>query len=119
MAAHITADVPSGPVPAQRRPERYLFLARFKATDTISGMQIEGLTTDLSEGGCCVMTRKGPFSPGTQILLEIAKNETLLSVNATVIYNLKDQIMGLCFAEMSADQKATVAAWIKAAIPPH
>jgi hypothetical protein len=80
-------------------------------------MQIEGLTTDLSEGGCGVVTRKGPFSAGTQVLLEIAKSDVSLVTNATVIYNLKDQLMGLCFAEMTAEQKATLASWIRAAVP--
>jgi hypothetical protein len=84
-------------------------------------MQVEGLTTDLSEGGCGVLTRKGPFSTGTPILLEITKNGVSLLTNATVVYNLRDQIMGLCFAEMSCEQAATLAGWIKSAIPeqPH
>src|SRR6202035_3135611 len=33
-----------------RRP-RYAFVATVKATDVVSGMQLVGLTTDLSEGG--------------------------------------------------------------------
>jgi hypothetical protein len=99
------------------RSTRYLFIARFKATDTISGMEIEGLTADLSEGGCGVVTRKGPFSAGTQVLLEITKGTVSLVTGATVIYNLRDQLMGLCFSEMAADQKATLASWIRAASP--
>jgi hypothetical protein len=80
-------------------------------------MQIEGLTTDLSEGGCGVVTRKGPFSAGTRVLLEITKGGVSLVANATVIYNLKDQLMGLCFGEMAPEQKATLASWISAASP--
>ena len=78
-------------------------------------MQVEGLTTDLSGGGCCLLMRKGPFSAGTPILLEITKNGVLLSTNATVVYNLRDQIIGVCFGEMSREQTATVAGWIKTA----
>jgi len=81
-------------------------------------MQIQGLTTNLSDGGCCVATRKGPFSPGTQILLEITKNGVSLLTHATVVYNLKDQFMGICFSEMPSDQTAILAGWIKAAIAP-
>ena len=91
---------------SQTRRPRYPFVAFAKATDVISGMQLVGLTTDLSEGGCRISTRKGPFSEGTRILLEIAKNGVSLLTNATVVYNLKDQFMGICFDKMPPDQAA-------------
>ena len=97
-----------------RRP-RYPFVATAKATDAVSGMQLVGLTTDLSEGGCRLSTKKGPFSEGTRILLEITKNDVTLLSYATVVYNLKDQFMGICFEEMPPDQAAILAGWIKAA----
>jgi hypothetical protein len=117
MAAPDTPEVSEEQVQNTQRSVRYLFIAKFKATDTISEMQIEGLTTDLSEGGCGVVTKKGPFSAGTQVLLEITKGGVLLLTNATVIYNLKDQLMGLCFGEMAPEQKATLASWIQGASP--
>ena len=97
------------------RRTRYPFVATVKATDAVSGMQLVGLTTDLSEGGCRMSTRKGPFSEGTQIRLEITKNDVSFLTNATVAYNLKDQFMGICFEEMAPEQMAILAAWIKAA----
>ena len=100
-----------------RRP-RYPFVATVRATDLHSGMQLVGLTTDLSEGGCRVSTRKGPFSEGTRILLEITKNGVSLTTNAAVVYNLKDQFMGICFEEMPPDQADILTGWIKAAIAP-
>jgi len=103
--------------PEPKRPTRYAFVARIKATDLISGMQLDGLTSDLSEGGCCVMTRRAPFSPTTQILLQITKGGVSLSTNATVIYNLKDEVMGLRFDDMPPDQELILNRWIKAAIP--
>jgi hypothetical protein len=90
-------------------------VAVVKATDAVSGMQLVGLTTALSEGGCGISTRKGPFSEGTRILLEITKNDVTLVTNATVIYNLKDQFMGIRFEEMAGEQAAILAGWIKAA----
>lgn len=117
MAVPDTPEDSAEQVRNTQRSIRYLFIAKFKATDTISEMQIEGLTTDLSEGGCGLVTRKGPFSPGTQVLLEITKGEVSLLTNATVIYNLKDQLMGLCFGEMAPEQKAILASWISAASP--
>ncbi len=103
--------------PTGRAP-RYAFVATVKATDLHSGMRIQGLTTNLSDGGCCVATRKGPFSAGTHILLEITKNGVSLLTKATVVYNLKDQFMGICFEEMPPDQAAILAGWIKAATSP-
>jgi hypothetical protein len=99
-----------------KRAPRYPFVARVKATDVVSGEQVEGLTTDLSHGGCGVATRRAPFSPGTQVLLEIAKNGVSLRTDATVIYNAKDLVMGLRFEEMPSDQAAILAGWIKAAL---
>src|SRR5256885_4833275 len=87
-----------------KRLARYLFVARVTATDAVSGTRLEGRTPDLSEGGGCVLTRRGPFSPGTGVLLEIAKNDVSLRTGATVVYNLKDPILGLCFAELPPDQ---------------
>jgi PilZ domain len=117
MAAYVSPDVPSNQASALQRSPRYLFIAKFRVTDAISGMQAEGLTTDLSEGGCCLLMRRGLFSAGTPILLEITKNGAVLSTNATVIYNLRDQIIGVCFAEMSREQTAIVTGWIKTATP--
>jgi len=118
----VTRNVPGEETPlgpsetfTPTRRARYPFVATVKATDAVSGMQLVGLTTDLSEGGCRMSTRKGPFSEGTRILLEITKNGVSLLTNATVVYNLKDQFMGICFEEMRSDQVAILAGWIKAA----
>jgi c-di-GMP-binding flagellar brake protein YcgR len=85
------------------------------ATEVDSGKRIHGLTMDLSEGGCCILTRTAPFSEGTRIRLEITKNGVSFFTNATVVYNLKDQFMGLRFEEMPPDQAAIIASWLKAA----
>lgn len=114
MATYVSADVPTEHASTQRSP-RYVFIAKFKATDAISGKQVQGLTTDLSEGGCCLMMRKGPFSPGTPILLEISRNGVLMSTKATVVYNLKDKIIGVRFEEMTVGAAAIHEGWIKAA----
>ena len=99
-----------------RRVARCPFVARAKATDAVSGMQLDGLTTHLSEGGCCLMTRRAPFSQGTPILLEITKDGVSLRTQAFVVYNLKDQFMGLCFVEMPSSQAAILAGWMKGAM---
>jgi len=50
--------------------------------------------------------------------LKITKNGVALVTNATVDYNLKDQLMGICFEEMPPDQAAILADWIKVATAP-
>jgi hypothetical protein len=100
----------------EKKAPRYPFVARVKVMDEASGMQLEGLTTNLSESGCCVATRRAPFSPGTRILLEITKNGVSLLTNAAVVYNLKDQFMGIRFEKMPPEQAAIVAGWIETAI---
>jgi hypothetical protein len=102
----------------QTRRARYPFVARAKATDVVSGMQIDGLTTHFNGGGCCIVTRRAAFSQGTRILLEITKDGVSLRTHAFVVYNLKDQFMGLCFVEMPPSQAAILAGWMKASIPP-
>ena len=102
---------------AEKRRARCPFVARAKATDVVSGMQIDGLTTHLSVGGCCTLTRRAPLSQGTKILLEITKDGVSLRTHAFVVYNLKDQFMGLCFVEMPPGQAAILAGWMKAAMP--
>ncbi|HWW18391.1 MAG TPA: PilZ domain-containing protein [Candidatus Saccharimonadales bacterium] len=101
----------------KRRVVRCPFVARAKATDVVSGMQLDGLTTHLSPSGCCIVTRKAPFSQGTRVLVEITKNGVSLRTHAFVVYSLKDQFMGLCFVEMPPGQAVILAAWMKAATP--
>jgi len=99
-----------------KRPARYPFLATVRATDLASGTQLNGITTDLSEGGCCVLTRE-PFSHGARILLEITKNGISFVTRATVAGSLKAQGMGLAFLDVPPDQMPILAGWLKAVIP--
>ncbi len=80
-----------------------------------SRVRLDGLMTDLSEGGCCVLTRE-PFSRGTRILLEITKNGVSLLTRATVAYALEGKAMGLCFLELPPDQAPILEGWLRAAI---
>ena len=81
-----------------------------------SGTQLNGIATDLSEGGCCVLTRE-PFSHGTRILLEITKNGISFVTPATVAGSLKAQGMGLAFLDVPPDQMPILAGWLKAVVP--
>ena len=63
---------------------RYPFVATVRATDLESRVRLDGLTTDLSEGGCCVLTRE-PYSRVTRILLEIMKNGVSLLTRCSCV----------------------------------
>jgi hypothetical protein len=63
------------------------------------------------------MTRRAPFSQGTPVLLEITKDGVAFRTHAFVVYNLKDQFMGLCFVEMPSSQAAILADWMKRTRP--
>jgi hypothetical protein len=99
-----------------KRPARYPFTAKVRATDLASGTQLDGITRDLSEGGCCILTRE-PFTRNTRILLEITKNGISLVTPASVAYSLTAQAMGLAFLGVPPDQMSILAGWLKDAIP--
>ena len=81
-----------------------------------SGSMVEGMTTDLSEGGCGVRAAQ-LFSTGAKILLEINRSEAWLVVTAIVAYSLPPAAMGLAFVEMSPSHKKLLDAWLRAAVP--
>lgn len=99
-----------------RRAARYPFAAKVALSESGSNVRVLGLTTDLSEGGCCVRVQE-VFARGTAVELEITKNDESLKTEATVAYALPPNVMGLSFAEMNASHKAILRNWITHAIP--
>ena len=98
-----------------RRAARYPFVARITMKNLASGSLVEGMTTDLSEGGCGVRAAQ-LFSTGAKILLEINRSEALV-VTAIVAYSLPPAAMGLAFVEMSPSHKKLLDAWLREAVP--
>jgi hypothetical protein len=105
----LESDAPTG-----QQPARYPFVARVKVRGVDSKVQFDGITSDLSEGGCCVLT-SAPFSRGMRVLLEITKGDVSLVTYAVVAYNLKGQAIGLSFEGMPSEQSHILPGWIKAA----
>jgi len=99
-----------------RRAARYPFAAKVALSEPGSNVRVLGLTTDLSEGGCCVRVQE-VFARGTAVELEITKNGESLKTAATVAYGLPPNVMGLSFADMSASHGAILRNWIAQAIP--
>ena len=106
-------DTPHTP---PRRAARYPFVAKVALSAPGASSRIVGLTTDLSEGGCCVRVPE-LFERGSQIQLEIIKNMDCLQISVTVAYSLAPNVMGLSFGEMTTEQRAILNRWIEQAIP--
>jgi PAS domain S-box-containing protein len=104
------------PLPAKTRRARYPFIAKVTIEHLKSGTLVDGITSDLSEGGCGVRVPE-LFSGGTRVLAKITKSGTTLVTPATVTYSLPPAAMGLAFVDMPRDQKQTLAGWLKTAIP--
>lgn len=98
------------------RAARYPFAAKVVLNEPESNTCILGVTSDLSEGGCCVRVPE-IFARGTKVHLEITKNAERLEISATVAYGLPPNVMGLCFGEMTAQQRTVLSGWIEQAIP--
>ena len=103
-------------LPGKIRHARYPFVARVTIEHLASGEQIDGMTTDLSEGGCGVRLL-APFSGGARISAKITKNGITLVIPATVAYSLPPAAMGLAFIDMPPEQKKILVDWLRAAIP--
>jgi PilZ domain len=100
----------------KRRAARYPFTARTAIQELSSKTRATGLTTDLSEGGCCVRSTE-IFARGTKIELEIVKEGTSLNTPATVAFGLSPNVMGLTFGEMSDENRGVLIRWLEEAIP--
>jgi hypothetical protein len=98
------------------RRARYPFVAKVKIERLASGGMVDGITTDLSEGGCGVRVSE-MFTSGTTVLAKITKNGITLATPATVSYSLPSKAMGLAFGDMPPDQMQILVGWLRAAIP--
>lgn len=99
-----------------RRSSRYPFVAKVTMKNLASGSILEGMTSDLSEGGCGVRVFE-LFRTGTKIVVEIAVSGASLVTTATVAYSLPPGAMGLTFVDMPVDQKRILSGWLSEAIP--
>ena len=110
-------DVPSdSELPDKRRRARYPFVANVKVEHLSLGATVEGIPTDLSEGGCGVRVSE-LFTSGAKVMTRITKDGITFATPATVAYSLASMAMGLAFGDMPPDQKQILVGWLRAAIP--
>lgn len=101
-----------GQVRAQRkRPGRFPFSGELRATELDSGRDVWAETTDLSRGGCYVLTRQ-PFPQGALLRIEIRKQGARFLTDARVAYAFKSEGMGLSFLNVPAGQLPTLENWL-------
>jgi len=107
--------LPSDDAP-KRRAARYPFTASATIQEVSADKNVTGVTTDLSEGGCCVRSTE-IFLRGTKIALEIVKDGIAMSTPAIVAFGLPPNVMGLTFGELSPENRTILGRWLQNAIP--
>ncbi len=90
---------------------RYPFAADVELIDMESGVRVEGVTSDLSLGGCFVCTSK-PLQIGTRMRITLSRKGQALEALA-VVRILKPRIgMGIEFIDVDAPYHEVLSRWI-------
>jgi len=91
---------------------RFPFAADVELIDMESGARIEGVTSDLSLGGCFVCTSK-PLPIGTRMRITLSRRGQAVEALA-VVRILKPRIgMGIEFIDIEAPSHEILARWIE------
>jgi hypothetical protein len=95
---------------AQRSSIRYTFLTPIRMVN-VSGKRIWGLTSNISNCGCRV-TVATTFIPATQLKLTIEHQGTIFQSDATVVYTVANQAMGMRFHDVRDRERTIIEQWI-------
>lgn len=79
--------------------------------ETPAGTWLKTRLSDLSLSGCYVDTLH-PLPVGARIRLRVVRNKIILEALATVIYSAARLGMGVCFSQLSPEQKAILENWL-------
>jgi hypothetical protein len=91
---------------------RFPFAADVELIDMESGSRVDGVTSDLSLGGCFVCTSK-PLPIGTRIRITLSRKEDTVEALA-VVRILKPRIgMGVEFIDVEGLSHELLARWIE------
>jgi len=91
---------------------RFPFAADVELIDMESGAKVEGVTSDLSLGGCFVCTSK-PLPIGTRMRITLSRKEDTVEALA-VVRILKPRIgMGIEFIDVDAPYHEILARWLE------
>jgi hypothetical protein len=91
---------------------RFPFAADVELIDMESGARVEGVTSDISLGGCFVCTSK-PLSIGARVRIKLSRKGQYVEALA-VVRILKPRIgMGLEFIDVEPPSHEILARWIE------
>jgi hypothetical protein len=92
---------------------RYPFAADAELTDMQTGQKVEGVTSDLSLGGCFVCTSKA-MPPDTRARLKLTRKGQVFEA-LVIVRIIKPRVgLGIEFFDLDTPSNAILAAWIDA-----
>ncbi len=105
-------------MPTERRhTPRIPFAASAEIIDNAENTRSTSQVCDLSLHGCYVQL-PNPFPEGTEVTIEIYKDDDFLETPATVAYNMPKKGMGLTFVGMEPQFASILKKWIAQARRP-
>jgi len=92
---------------------RFPFAADVELIDLETGKQADGVTSDLSLGGCFVCTSK-PLTMGTRARMKLTRKNQVLEA-LVIVRIVKPRIgMGIEFFDLESPNNEVLATWIEA-----
>ena len=92
---------------------RYPFAAEAELIDLESGKQVDGVTSDISMGGCFVCTNK-PLALGSRARLKLSRKGQVLEA-LVVVRIVKPRVgLGIEFFDLDESHHQVLASWIEA-----
>jgi hypothetical protein len=96
----------------RRKSARFAVSATADMLELRTRTRLRGRASDLGAGGCYVDTVT-PFPVGTTLMLNLTSENHNVRAKAVVVYAHTGMGMGLAFAEMTANQKENLSAWLR------
>jgi hypothetical protein len=98
----------------RRRATRYNFGAIAEVIDLDQPDELVSLTRDVSLSGCFVVTTT-PFPKGTRVRVRIKSSGGEVTAIGNVTANVTAAGMGIAFAEIEPNDRATLERWLRMA----
>lgn len=111
-------DFSNGPVDAgarhaqKRSVPRYPLIAAVEIFEPLSGIRLDGRTTEIAANGCYVEVGN-PLSPNTVVQVRIRRDRRDLRAWARVAYVHENSGMGLAFLGSLTNELPIIADWIR------
>lgn len=103
----------AGGIRDRRYAIRYPFAADAELIDLESGKQVDGVTSDISMGGCFICTSK-PLSLGARARLKLARKGQNLEA-LVVVRIVKPRVgLGIEFFDLEVTHHQVLVSWIEA-----